>query len=173
VAAAVLVAGLVAFAPGTFWARSATITQYESDASVEGRRHAWTVLGAIVDERPMTGVGGGAFLASWARYAPLQAGGRRYVAHNILLETVGELGILAFALLGLFVVLLLVRLWRAGSDPSVGDAARALLAGLVGYLVCEMANGYSLSWFLYVLFAASTAALHLSALRRQGQGSQA
>jgi len=163
---ALLLAGTIAFAPASFWTRSATITQYETDASVEGRRHAWMVLGAIVDERPLTGVGGGAFLASWARYAPLEAGGHRYVAHNVLLETVGELGIPAFVLFSVFVAVLLVRLWRAGSDPVVGGQARALFAGLGGYLICEMANGYSLSWFLYFLFAASVAVVHLAALRR-------
>lgn len=163
---ALLVAGTIAFAPTSFWTRSASITEYETDASVEGRRHAWTVLDAIVDERPLTGVGAGAFLASWARYAPLEAGGRRYVAHNVLLETVGELGIPAFLLFSLFVTLLLVRLWRSGADPVVGAEARALFAGLIGYLVCEMANGYSLSWFLYFLFGASAAVVHLAALRR-------
>ncbi len=164
--ALLLLAGTVALAPASFWMRSATITQYETDVSVEGRRHAWMVLDAIVAERPLTGVGGGAFLASWARYAPLEAGGHRFVAHNVLLETVGELGIPAFVLLSTFVTVLLVRLWRAGADPVVGDEAQALFAGLLGYLVCEMFNGYSLSWFLYFLFGASAAVIHLSALRR-------
>ncbi len=163
---ALLLGGVVAFAPASFWTRSATITDYETDVSVEGRRHAWMVLDGIVAEHPLTGVGGGAFLASWARYAPLEAGGHRYVAHNVLLEQVGELGIPAFLLFSLFVAALLVRLWRAGSDPVVGPQGRALFAGLVGYLLCEMANGYSLSWFLFFLFAASTAAVHLAALRR-------
>ena len=167
----VLLAGLVTLAPASFWVRSASITQYETDASVEGRRHAWTVLGAIVRDRPWGGVGAGAFLASWARYAPLEAGGHRYVAHNVLLETVGELGIPAFLLFATFVLVLLVRLWRAGRDPLVGEEAQALFAGLAGYLVCEMANGYALSWFLYFLFAASAAVIHLGALRRAvGEG---
>ena len=166
---AAFLAGIIAFAPASFWTRSATITEYETDASVEGRRHAWMVLGAIVDEHPLTGVGGGAFLASWDRYAPLEAGGHRYVAHNVLLETVGELGIPAFVLFSVFVAILLVRLWRAGADPVVGDHARALFAGLSGYLICEMFNGYSLSWFLYFLFGASAAAVHLAALRREAE----
>jgi O-antigen ligase len=165
--AALLLAGMAALAPGSFWARSATITQYETDASVEGRRHAWMVLDGIVRDRPFTGVGGGAFLAAWGPYAPLEAGGHRFVAHNVLLETVGELGIPAFVLLSAFVAVLLLRLWRAGGDPAVGEEAKALFAGLAGYLLCEMANGYSLSWFLYFLFGASAAAVHLAALRRR------
>jgi O-antigen ligase len=164
--AAALLVGVVALAPSSFWQRSSTIAEFETDASVQGRRHAWMVLDNIVRERPFSGVGGGAFLASWARYAPLESGGHRFVAHNILLETIGELGVIAFALFATFVTVLLVRLWRAGSDPVIGPEARALFAGLSGYLVCEMANGYSLSWFLYWLFAASAATVHLAALRR-------
>jgi hypothetical protein len=49
--------------------------------------------------------------------------------------------------------------------------ARTLFASLAGYLVCEMFNGYSLSWFLYFLFAASASVVHLAALRREaGEG---
>ncbi|ACG73951.1 O-antigen polymerase [Anaeromyxobacter sp. K] len=164
-AAAALLAGVVALAPQSFWERSRTIADYRDDASVAGREHAWKVLGNIVDERPLSGVGAGAFLASWARYAPLEAGGRRYVAHNLLLEIVGDLGILAFALFAAFVAWLLWQTWRAGDDPLVGPEARAVFAGLAGYLVCEMANGYSLSWFLYFLFACAVAAVRLARVR--------
>ncbi len=64
------------------------------------------------------------------------------------------------------VAVLLLRLWSAGRDPVVGAQGRAVFAGLAGYLLCEMANGYSLSWFLFFLFAASAAVVHLAALRR-------
>ncbi|GAO02351.1 O-antigen ligase [Anaeromyxobacter sp. PSR-1] len=164
-AAGALLAGVVALAPQSFWERSRTIADYRDDASVAGREHAWKVLGNIVDERPLSGVGAGAFLASWARYAPLEAGGRRYVAHNLLLEIVGDLGILAFLLFAAFVAWLLWQTWRAGDDPLVGAEARAVFAGLAGYLVCEMANGYSLSWFLYFLFACAVAAVRLARVR--------
>ncbi len=167
VAAAALAAGLAAFAPETFWQRSRTLTSLEEDESVHGREHAWEVLGVIVDERPLTGVGAGAFLDSWSRYAPLSAGGRRYVAHNVLLEIVGDLGIPAFALFAAFVAVMLARLWRAGVDPLVGDEARAVFAALAGYLVCEMVNGYSMSWFLYFLFACGAAVVRLSRIRAQ------
>jgi O-antigen ligase len=72
------------------------------------------VLDGIVAERPLTGVGAGAFLPAWGRYAPLEAGGRRYVAHNVPLEIMGELGIPALVLFSGFVLTLLLRLWRAG-----------------------------------------------------------
>jgi O-antigen ligase len=164
--AAIAVAiGLVAFAPETFWQRSSTLADLEEDVSVEGRENAWKVLGVIVEERPLTGVGAGAFIQAWGQYAPLEAGAHRYIAHNVLLEIVGELGVVAFLLFSAFAAILLVRLWRAGSDPLVGVEARAVFAALAGYLVTEMANGYSLSWFLYFLFACAAALLRMAGAR--------
>jgi O-antigen ligase len=165
VVAAAIAAALAAFAPTTFWQRSSTLADLEDDESVRGRENAWKVLGVIVEEHPLTGVGGGAFLDAWGRYAPLEAGGRRYVAHNVLLEIVGDLGILAFALFAGFVAWMLWIVWRAGSDPLVGLEARAIFAALAGYLVCEMANGYSMSWFLYFLFACGVAAARIARVR--------
>jgi O-antigen ligase len=166
VLAAIAVAlSLAAFAPETFWQRSSTLANLEEDESVQGRENAWKVLGVIVEERPLTGVGAGAFIQAWGRYAPLEAGARRYIAHNVLLEIVGELGILAFVLFCGFAGTVLVRLWRAGSDPLVGTEARAVFAALAAYLVTEMANGYSLSWFLYFLFACAAALVRMSGTR--------
>jgi O-antigen ligase len=172
-AAGAIAVALAAFAPTTFWQRSRTITHLEDDESVTGREHAWKVLGVVVEERPLTGVGAGAFLTSWGRYAPLEAGGHRYVAHNVLLEIVGDLGIVAFLLWVAYAVALLWRLWRAGSDPLVGGEARAVFAALVGYLVVEMVNGYSLSWFLYFLFACAAAAIRLAGVRASLAGEEA
>lgn len=87
------------------------------------------------------------------------------MAHNILLEIVGDLGIVAFGLFAAFVAWLTWRCWGAGADPLVGSEARAIFAGLSGYLVCEMVNGYSLSWFLYFLFACAAAVIRLSRAR--------
>jgi O-antigen ligase len=171
--AVALAVGLVAFAPDTFWQRQSTLAgDLSEDESVQGRENAWKVLGVIVDERPLSGVGAGAFIQAWGPYAPLEAGARRYIAHNILLEIVGELGVVAFLLFCAFAGVLLVRLWGIGGDPLVGVEARAVFAALGGYLVCEMANGYSLSWFLYFLFACAAALLRTSgaraALAREG-----
>jgi len=172
VAVGAIAAGLLAFAPATFWERSRTIAAYETDASVAGRENAWKVLSVIARERPLSGVGAGAFLHAWSRYAPLEAGGRRYVAHNILFEIVGDLGVLAFGLFAAFVLGLLGLTWRAGRDPLVGPEARAVFAGLAGYLVMEMVNGYSLSWFLYFLFACALASVRI-ARRRAALGAEA
>jgi O-antigen ligase len=164
-AASALAVAAGAFAPETFWRRSTTLAHLEEDASVQGREHAWQVLGVVVAERPLSGVGAGAFLAAWPRYAPLEAGGRRYVAHNILLEIVGDLGIPAFVLFAAFAAWMLWSIWRIGADPLVGTEARAVFAALAGYLVCEMANGYSMSWFLYFLLACGAAAARIARTR--------
>jgi O-antigen ligase len=160
-----LVVGLAALAPETFWQRSGTLANLEEDESVQGRENAWKVLGVIVDERPLTGVGAGAFIQAWGHFAPLDAGARRYIAHNVLLEIVGELGVVAFALFCTFCGWILVAVWRAGADPLVGIEARAIFAALAGYLVTEMANGYSLSWFLYFLFACGVAVVRTARAR--------
>jgi O-antigen ligase len=165
VAFGAIAAGLLAFAPATFWERSRTIAAYDTDASVGARENAWKVLSVIVSERPLSGVGAGAFIQAWNRFAPLDAGGRRYVAHNILFEIVGDLGVLAFGLFATFVLMLLRQTWKAGADPLVGPEARAVFAGLAGYLVMEMVNGYSLSWFLYFLFACALASIRIARRR--------
>ncbi len=165
VATLALTLGLVALAPETFWQRSSTLANLEEDESVVGRENAWKVLGVIVDEQPLTGVGAGAFIQAWGHFAPLEAGARRYIAHNVLLEIVGELGVLAFLLFCGFAGWLLLRLWGVGADPLVGTEARAIFAALAAYLVIEMANGYSLSWFLYFLFACAVAVLRTSRTR--------
>jgi O-antigen ligase len=165
VAGLALVLGLAALAPETFWQRSATLVNLEEDESVAGRENAWKVLGVIVHERPLTGVGAGAFIQAWGHFAPLEAGARRYIAHNVLLEVVGELGVVAFALFCAFSAWILLVLWRAGADPLVGVEARAVFAALAAYLVTEMANGYSLSWFLYFLFACAVAVVRTAAVR--------
>jgi O-antigen ligase len=163
--AAAIAGGLLAFAPSSFWERNATITEYQTDLSVQGREHAWKVLGVIVRERPFTGVGAGAYIAAWDRYAPLSAGGQRFVAHNILLEIVGELGLVAFALFVAWCAWIVWQLWRVGADPLVGTEARAVFAALAGYLITEMANGFSLSWWLYFLFACGVACIRLARSR--------
>jgi O-antigen ligase len=162
---AVTLVALVAFAPESFWQRSSTITSYEEDASFAGRERAYQMLQVITSERPLTGVGAGAFIDAWDKFAPLSAGGQHLIAHNIFMEILGELGVLALALFVAFCLWLSVRLWQAGREPVAGIEARSLCAGLVGYLVCELVNGYSRSFNLYAAFAAAIAVIAQYRLR--------
>jgi O-antigen ligase len=145
--------------------RSSTITSFEEDASFAGRERAWQVLGVVYQERPLSGVGAGAFIHAWQQFAPLSAGGRHLVAHNVFMEVLGELGIVALLAFFGWIAALLARLWMAGRDEVGGLEARVVFASLSGYMVMELINGYTLSWWLYLLFACACAALRHQASR--------
>jgi putative inorganic carbon (HCO3(-)) transporter len=158
---------LGALAPRSFWTRSESIASYEEDPSFSGRERAWRMLMVIYEERPFTGVGAGSFIEAWDRFAPLSAQGTHLIAHNIFMETLGELGVISLLLFAAYCAWLLARLWGAGRDAAAGVDARALFAGLAGYLVCELVNGYARSFNLYAAFAAAAAAAGMASLRRR------
>jgi O-antigen ligase len=163
--ALVAAAGVFLFAPSSFWHRNQTIAAYEEDASVQDRLMAWQVADRIFHERPLLGAGESAFLAAWSRYAPIEySGGQRYVAHNLELEVLGQLGIVG--LLGM-VVFVLTSLWSAfrARNGEMADEARAVFAALFGYLVCQQFSGYALSWFLYAMCAFAACCEHWAPLR--------
>ena len=152
------IAGVLLFAPQSFWARNETAALGSDDLSIEGRLQAWQVAGRIFQERPVLGVGQNAYLQAWGQYAPIDSDrlfGHRYVAHNLVLEVLGQLGLVG--LLGLlgFIGLSLRSAWRA-RNGELGGEARALLASLIGYLVCQMFAGSSMSWYLYALCGFAT-----------------
>jgi putative inorganic carbon (HCO3(-)) transporter len=158
VAVLVGAAGMLILAPATFWARNQTDTLGQEDLSIEGRLEAWQVAGRILHERPMLGVGENAFLTAWNEYAPIDSGrlfGHRYVAHNLVLEVMGELGLVGLFGLMTFILICTWSAWRA-RNGELGGEARAVLAALAGYLVCQIFSGYSMSWFLYALCGFAT-----------------
>jgi O-antigen ligase len=114
---------------------------------------AWQVAARIVRERPLLGVGESAFLTAWKQYAPIDDPVEHpYVAHNLELEVLGQLGVIGlFGMLG-FIACSLWSAWRA-RNGGMAHESRAVLAALIGYLVCQQFSGYSLSWFLYALCA--------------------
>ena len=158
VAVLIAAAGVLLFAPRSYWQRNETIAGYAEDLSVEGRMEAWQVAGRILHERPLLGVGEAGFLAAWGPYAPVDSDrlfGHRYVAHNLFLEVLGELGLVGlFGMVG-FICCALWSAWR-GRNGELGGESRAVLAAMCGYLVCQQFSGYSLSWFLYALCAFAT-----------------
>ena len=151
----VAAAGVLILAPQSFWQRNETIAGYAEDVSVQGRINAWHVAFRIARERPLLGVGEAGFLSAWKQYAAIDAPIKHpYVAHNLFLEVIGELGFVGlFGMVGL----LLCSLWSGwrARNGELGGEARAVFAALVGYLVCQLFSGYSLSWFLYALCAFS------------------
>lgn len=151
-------AGLLIFAPASFWQRNETVAMGAQDLSIEGRLEAWQVAGRIFHERPMLGVGENAFLAAWGQYAPIDSDrlfGARFVAHNLFLEVLGQLGLVGLFGLAGFIACALWSAWRA-RNGELGGEARAVFAALLGYLVCQMFSGYSNSWFLFALAGFAT-----------------
>ena len=151
-------AGLLLFAPTSFWQRNETTSLGAEDLSIEGRLEAWQVAARVLRERPVLGVGAGAFLAAWNEYAPIDSDrlfGYRYVAHNLVLEALGQLGLLGVISLMSFVAICLFSAWRA-RHGELGGEARAVLASMIGYLVCQMFSGYTNSWYLFALCGFAT-----------------
>ncbi|MBI5548314.1 MAG: O-antigen ligase family protein [Deltaproteobacteria bacterium] len=157
-AAAVALLGIAVFAPRSFWSRTESITEYGVDLSAQGRVWAWEVTAAINHDRPLTGVGAGAFVHAWPSYARGEARTARFVAHNIFLAEIGELGFVGFFLFLSFVSGTLGGGVRAWKHPEVGALARALTAGFAGYIRCDMLSGYVLSAHFFFLTALSAAA---------------
>jgi putative inorganic carbon (hco3(-)) transporter len=158
VAVLIAAAGTLLFAPASFWERNETSALGAEDLSIEGRLQAWQVAARIFHERPLLGVGEGAFLEAWNQYAPIDSNrlfGHRYVAHNLVLEVLGQLGVIGLFGLMSFIFVSLWAAWRA-RNGELGGESRAVLAALLGYLVCQMFSGYSTSWFLFALCGFAT-----------------
>jgi putative inorganic carbon (hco3(-)) transporter len=153
-----LLLGLLVFAPDSFWQRNQTVTSFEEDASAMGRVYAWEVASKMSLHNPLLGVGAGGFVHAWPLYAPPRAHDV-LVAHNVYLDVVGELG---------FIGLLLFLVFTGGAAGGAFWAAReggknawlmnGVAAAVVGYVVCSLFSGYTLSAHFYVLFGLAASA---------------
>ena len=98
--------------PPEWYERMNTISQYQDDASVQGRFDAWTFAYKLALDHPL--VGGGQLVGSDERlfmhYVPKAITAR--AAHSIYFEVLGETG---FVGLGIFLILL-VASFRAASN---------------------------------------------------------
>lgn len=157
VVGSLFVMGLLVFAPQSFWQRNETVAEFHEDASAMGRVYAWQVASRISLDKPLLGVGAGGFRYAWPMYAPPEAR-RAYVAHNIFLDVIGELGWVGLLFFMVFTGGAAGGAFEASRDKEVGWLARALSASVVGYLVCDLFSGYILSAHLYVLFGLAAAA---------------
>ncbi|OJH38090.1 O-antigen ligase family protein [Cystobacter ferrugineus] len=152
-----LAIGLAVFAPRSFWERNETVTELHQDASAMGRVYAWQVTSRMSLDKPLLGVGAGAFRYAWFDYAPPQAT-RAYVAHNIFLDVIGEMGWVGLLFFLVFAGSATGGAFEASRDPRMGWMARGLAAAMTGYLICDMFSGYILSAHLYVLFGLAASA---------------
>ncbi|ADO72832.1 O-antigen ligase family protein [Stigmatella aurantiaca] len=166
VVGALLALGLVLFAPKSFWQRNETVASFHEDASAMGRVYAWQVASRISLDKPLLGVGAGGFRYAWPLYAPPEAR-RAYVAHNIFLDVIGELGFLGLTLFLVFAGGATGGAFAASKDSQMGWLARALAASMAGYLVCDLFSGYILSAHLYVLFGLAASAHRIAQTRAE------
>lgn len=121
----------------------------------------WQFWQAAVDEfqtRPLTGRGAGSYEAWWTQHASFSYFVRD--AHSLYVETLGELGLIGFALLILFlgsgVAATAFRLRGAGA------AERASIAALAGVLAAyALGTGIDWMWELTVVTVVAIAALAL------------
>lgn len=157
VVGSLFVMGLLVFAPQSFWERNETVAEFHEDASAMGRVYAWQVASRISLDKPLLGVGAGGFRYAWPMYAPPEAR-RAYVAHNIFLDVIGELGWVGLLFFMVFAGGAAGGAFEASRDKEVGWLARALSASVVGYLVCHLFSGYILAAHCYVLFGLAAAA---------------
>ncbi|WP_257456666.1 O-antigen ligase family protein [Archangium lipolyticum] len=156
-----LALGLAIFAPKSFWQRNETVATFHEDASAMGRVYAWQVTSRISLDKPLLGVGAGAFRHAWPLYAPPEAT-RAYVAHNIFLDVIGELGWVGLLFFLVFAGGATGAAFEASRSARVGWLARGLSASMAGYLICDLFSGYILSAHLYVLFGLAACAQRIA-----------
>lgn len=152
VAVVVVATGMLVLAPEDFWERNQTVTSFAEDASAMSRVHAWMVTAEVSRDRPILGTGAGTFMAAWTAYAPAGVPPRAYMAHNIFLQTVAELGLAGFAIFLCFTSAAIGRLLPLARGPEF-QLERALLAAAAGHLVCCLFSGFLGTVHYYVLLA--------------------
>jgi O-antigen ligase len=162
-----LAIGLGLFAPRSFWQRTESVTSFHEDASAMGRVYAWKVISEMNLDKPLLGVGAGGFRYAWPLYAPPEAK-RAYVAHNIFLDVLGELGLVGLIFFLLFVGGAAGGAFAAVRSDKLEGLGTAIAASVAGYLVCDLFSGYLLSPHSYVLFGLAACAHRI--VRAAGPG---
>jgi putative inorganic carbon (HCO3(-)) transporter len=152
-----LAAGLLLFAPKSFWDRNETLTSFHEDASAMGRVHAWEVAAGMSLDHPVRGVGAGGFRYAWPLYARPEAR-TAYVAHNVYLDVVGELGFVGLLLFLVFTGGAAAGALAGTASRTSGWMAAAIAGAVAGYVVCCLFSGYLTSAHFYVLFALAACA---------------
>jgi probable O-glycosylation ligase (exosortase A-associated) len=156
--------------PDRFFSRFDTLENYQDDCSANQRFMSWTVHWNIAKAHPFVG---GGFELEWAdggRY--LEFGSEKYAhcfyvqssaAHNIVLQVLGQHGMVAGAMFVLLLALVPLKLWRVHRDGKkrpetrwISTYAYGVFAGYMGYLVSGMflsSAYFDLPW-LYMAIAA-------------------
>ncbi len=144
-----MAAGVLLFAPKSFWQRTETIGDYQVDASAQDRFRSWDAGWRAFESHPLLGIGAGGYLNAWA-YEPRNLKDKAYASHNMWMQVLVELGALGLLLFATMFALMLKGLWRARRSDRYGWEARALLASFIALMVCGTTAGYAFDWFFYL-----------------------
>jgi len=132
--AAVLVFAGVAVAwvvPSTLWERVLTVGQELEGGTMSGRTTIWDAGFSVFREKPLLGVGAGAFAAAVEPVVGARA------SHNVFLAVLVEQGIVGFVT---FAALLLACAWRIGHAPAQQRRFWTIIA------ITWLIGALSLSW---------------------------
>jgi O-antigen ligase len=147
----IAVLALVAlWAPDEIWSRAGTTLAYREDLSAQERLDAWRTGLNVIADRPLGGIGSGAFILAWPEYAPGDAGPAR-TSHNTYVQVAAETGVPSLLLFLAAIAASLLQLERAArAAPDLATPARANQVALAGFLVCSATGGLAFSWPLYL-----------------------
>jgi O-Antigen ligase len=114
----------------------------------ESRYQFWTAAVRQQETKPLTGTGSGTFEYWWSRQGT--TGETVHDAHSLYMQTLGELGILGLALLGAFLLAILVG--GGAAAVRAGPGARPwLAAALAGCVAFCLTAGFDWMWQIPVL----------------------
>jgi O-antigen ligase len=169
---AVAVICVFQLSPGDPWQkRTDESTYHGEDISARGRLDAWRTGLNMAAERPLSGVGAGAFVIAYPTFAPGDAGPAR-TEHNTFIQLLAELGLPGLLLfLGAFVAGVL-GVSRATHVYRLAPYARGVQCGLAGFAVCSMSGGIAFSWPIYFLLGLAVATRRLCPNQQQVSTSQ-
>lgn len=172
VAILVLLGGVLAFAPQSYFERLQTVAEYRQDNSAQGRLQVWRAAAKMAVDFPL-GVGAGNFSSAYGRYymppeerSALTWAPRRWLsAHSIYFKVLGEYGFI-----GLFMLLGTIHanlrdnyrtrsrlLADAHASPFAATWPALLNMSVVGYAVCGVFLGGLSYPHLFLLSALSVA----------------
>lgn len=151
---------------------SAFADEGERDASAQSRVDMWKDCWDLTLKNPIVGVGP----RHWPMMAPIYGWPLYKEAHTLWFQTSAEMGFPGLGLLATFYGLTIWRMWGllrsppAGIDPWLQDAARMVIAALVGFTIAATFVTITGLEFPYYIVLLGAGALKLSEVQLQPSG---
>ncbi len=154
--ASVICIGALSMVPGPVQDRFYSISDYENDASFQGRQRAWEQGWHMAKSHPIWGIG----VLQWDRYH-----GR--ASHNTFIQILAETGFIGLGLFLMSIGYALYNGYQLLSDPRFqrGHPVRAIAVGtitaLIGFLIYGFFGNQGYTPFVYMYIGLCTALVHL------------